>query len=475
MHDLRRQALLESGKTVSRRARSKNSTPASSMPNSPATSRATSRSRANSRGNSDDDGDGDNSDGTSFRFLARKHFHERNVTDFRDSVGSIDEVLNGDSFGISHDGWRAELLERIDEILARKGSTNQGRERAYKNYVHLLTAQYAEEEIDGKEDELVIAFLKSIREERSEKEAILAAKALAITIITSPLESIYEAASSPLKRSISASPSTRVQTAAIHTLGTCAFYSGAVDEEILSVMDYLLDIVSTDGATIDATDAPEPVTAALEEYTFLATLIDDMSAQSSDAVEVFVDQLSSTSSPVQIAAGEAVALLYEKSFKLWKPDEDPPLSTYAPNDIFSDPDFDLDDSGPKCVRLYPAYSRTDTLLHTLSQLANAHSHHLSKAAKKDLRSSFADIMTSVTYPTRAGPKFQNAIDQETGKRYGSRMTVKVHKEGVMRIDRWWKLVRLAGLRRVLQGGFVGHYEQNRVVFETLPILVTQRT
>ena len=361
----------------------------------------------------------------------------------------------------------------MEEILARKGSTNQGREKAYKTYIHFLTAQYAEEEIDGKEDELVIAFLRSIREERSEKEAILAAKALAITIITSPSETIYEAASSPLRRSISASPSIVVKTAAIHTLGTCTFYSGADDTEILSTMDYLLDIISTDGDTISAPDAPEPVTAALEEYAVLATLIDDMSAHSSDAIEILADQLSSTSPPVQIAAGESIALLYEKSFKPHSADSDPPLSTYPAADILSDPDFDSDSASPKFIRLYPAYSRTDTLLHTLSQLASTSSHHLSKSAKKDLRSSIADIITSVTYPTRAGPRYQNAIDQETGKRYGSRMVVKVHKEGVMRIDRWWKLVRLAGLRRVLQGGFVGHYERNGVVFETLPILVTR--
>ena len=46
--------------------------------------------------------------------------------------------------------------------------------------------------------------------------------------------------------------------------------------------------------------------------------------------------------------------------------------------------------------------------------------------------------------------------------------VRIHKTGVMRIDRWWKLHRLQGLRRVLQGGFVRHYESNEVVFETLP-------
>ena len=42
----------------------------------------------------------------------------------------------------------------------------------------------------------------------------------------------------------------------------------------------------------------------------------------------------------------------------------------------------------------------------------------------------------------------------------------------MRIDAWWKLTRLQGLKRVLQGGFVGHYEKNELVFDTLPIMMS---
>ena len=92
------------------------------------------------------------------------------------SVGSIDEMLNGDGVDKIPDAWQAELADRIEETLARKGSTVLGREKCYKTYVHLLTAQYAEEEIRGKETELVVAFLKSIKEEKSEKETMLALK-----------------------------------------------------------------------------------------------------------------------------------------------------------------------------------------------------------------------------------------------------------------------------------------------------------
>ena len=456
MHDLRKQVLLESGKTLSRKARSRQSTPASSKQTSPATSRAASRSRATSRAGSDDDGDGELSDETSF------------------SVGSIDEMLNGDSLDASTDAWRAELADRMEEILARKGSTNIGREKVYKTFTHLLRIQYAAEEIRGKEADLVATFLRSIREERSEKEALLAAKAIAVLLLTSPSDVLYESTSGPLKRAIYHSTSVAIKTGAIHAMSICTFYGGASDEGILDTMEFFLEVVTSDGHLIDAPDSAEAVSAALVEYGFLATLVDDLSESSEDAIEAFAEQLSSTHPQVQIAAGENIALLYEKSFKPYNPDEDSALSSYPTTDILTDPDLDSDPSirGPTFLRLYPAYRRTDQLTHTLSNLANLNTHHVSKSAKKELRSSFADVLNSVSYPTRTGPRYQNAIDQETGKRYGSRMVVKIHKEGTMKIDRWWKLVRLQGLRRVLQGGFVGHYERNPVVFETLPIFVT---
>ena len=285
-----------------------------------------------------------------------------------------------------------------------------------------------------------------------------------MTLVTSPSDLIYETTHTPLKRAISHSPSSSVKTAAIHTLGACTFWGGASDDEIIENMEFLLDIVSSDGHVIEAPDEPEPVTAALEEWGFLCTLIDDISPQSEDAVEAFAEQITSSYPAVQIAAGENIALLYEKSFKQIDFDEDN-LAVYADTDLITDPDDDSDK--PRLIRLYPAYRRTDLLINSLQSIASISSHHLSKADRKALRTNFTDILNSVEYPTR-GPRYQNAIDQETDKRYGSRMVVRIHKDGVMKIDRWWKLLRLQGLKRVLQGGFVTHYEKNEVVFETLP-------
>ena len=285
-------------------------------------------------------------------------------------------------------------------------------------------------------------------------------KALAMTIITCPSDLIYEAVAGPLKHTISDSLSIPSKTAAIHALGACTFYGGASDDEIIENMTYFLDIVSSDGDAISALDAPDPVTAALEEWGFLSTLVDDLSLESEEASDAFIDQLSSSDPSVQIAAGENIALLYEKSYRTASADDD-----YSDSDIISDPDSTP--GAPKLVQAYVPYHNTTQLTHTLSGLASLSTHRLSKKDQKSIRTHFADILNSVENPTR-GPRYQNAVSHETGKRYGSRMVVRIHRDGVMRIDKWWKLHRLQGLRRVLQGGFVTHYEKNEVVFESLP-------
>jgi hypothetical protein len=123
------------------------------------------------------------------------------------------------------------------------------------------------------------------------------------------------------------------------------------------------------------------------------------------------------------------------------------------------------------VKRYEVYRQKNQLKHTLSQLAKESSKYIAKKDRKTLHTNFADILNTVEHPSR-GPKYQKAIDQETGRRYGSRMTVRIHKTGSMKIDKWWKLHRLQAMRRILGGGFVVHYEHNEVVFDSLPIMIS---
>lgn len=300
------------------------------------------------------------------------------------------------------------------------------------------------------------------------RETTLALRAIELLVITSSDDKIYENTEPLLTRAIRDSTSNVVKTAAIHCLGACTIFGGAGEDGILEQMTFLLDIVASDGQSIDAADDPTSVTAALQVWGFLVTEIDDFESESEEAVQIFMDQLDSSDPGVQIAAGENIALLYEKSYTPQEDDE---------SDESEDPADESDEhaneiaSGPKLLKRYNAYHNTPELERQLQGLATIHSKRISKRDKKSLHSNFASILTTVENPGR-GPRYNMAIDQDTNRHYGSQLTVKIGRHGIMSIDRWWKWVRLSALRRILQGGFAEHYFQgNRAVLESLPVMM----
>ena len=286
-------------------------------------------------------------------------------------------------------------------------------------------------------------------------------------MVTLDSDTIYDDVADQLKRSIQSSESVEIQVNAIHALGVTAFFGGAGDDEILDIMTLFLDIIESDGASVNAQDEGNVVIAALEEWGLLATEIEDLEDETEAAIEAFVEQLESADAGVQIAAGENIALLYEKSFTIQEEDED--ISDVEDPD---DPEHRKD--GQKMVKRYQVYRRQDQLLHTLDELANVSTRRISKKDRKTLHSSFADIRNSVEKPTR-GPSYSTAIDQESGKAYGGgRMKVRINRNLEVRIDKWWKLQRLNALRRTLQGGFTYHYDQNELVSTALPFSMSAK-
>ena len=285
--------------------------------------------------------------------------------------------------------------------------------------------------------------------------------AIALTIITAPSDSVYDAIFPILKNVYTDSEHYSVKATAIHTLGAAVMFGGASETGIEEVMDTLLEIIESDGDSVGAADSGEVVAAACEEWGFLATTIEDIQDKTEVAMDAFVEQLESSNTSVQVAAGENIALLYEKSYTEREEDDDPP------SDEVDEDGYPIDSS---LVKRYEVYRQKHQLEHTLSQLANESSRRIAKKDRKALHVNFAHILNTVEYPQR-GPRYQKALHKDTHQRYGSRLTVRIHKTGTMKIDRWWKMHRLQALRRVLGGGFVVHYENNEVVFECLPCVV----
>lgn len=433
MHDLRKQVLLESKKTTSRKARSKITTPSSSKATSPARS-----SRAASRATSDDE-NGADSDG----LLSETGF---------------DDVLDtSNDSGVAQTS--AEVYEVIDGLVERKRSSAEGREERLAFLAHGLSGRVCDREVKGRMGELLPALLKCVKAGEREREVVLALRCLGLLAVTLASESkggeLYEELAPVVKTQVTDAMEPGVKVAALHALGLAVFYGGAAEEEVREVMEWMMEIAASDGVVAGAEDDAGVVKAALENWGFLATQVEDIEDLCETAMETFIDQLEAGDAGVQVAAGENVALVYEKSH------------TEAASD--DDEDNETNGHGPRMVERFAPVRNPHTLHANLTDLTKSSSKRISKADRKNLHTAFRDILSTVENPSR-GPRYSSALDDE-GREYGSRMKVGIGGGEKILIDAWWKLHRLNALRRVLKGGVGVHLEGNEGVASSLPVQV----
>ena len=233
-----------------------------------------------------------------------------------------------------------------------------------------------------------------------------------------------------------------------------------VDEK-KEIMEYLLEIISSDGQYVNANDSSEVVASALESWGVLVTQLEDVEFMVEIALEAFMEQLESTYLNVSIAAGENIALIYEKCCIRCEENEEVSNGEEL---------LELEDdsnAGTTIVKKCFLFKRENELRQLLSSLATISGPGISKKDRKLLHFNFADILKSVENPLR-GPRYHDAVNQKNNKNYGNRLTVKINRDNEIKIDRWWKLLRFMTLKRILQSGFMIHYEYNGVVFDCLP-------
>lgn len=294
--------------------------------------------------------------------------------------------------------------------------------------------------------------------------------ALAVTVITAPSSEIYESIYTTLKRAIIDFSDLRVKTEAIRTFAVASFYGDLSEDEIHGNLAFLLEIISSDGQYIDALDEPEPVAAALEAHGFLATLVDDFAMTSTEALEVFTDQLDSSSAAVLIAAGDNIALLYEKAYTPLEEEES--AEDFAASDVLAMEDPNGGRSTTYFIRRYALATNQHQLESRLASIQSHSGKAMSREDKRLVHASFADILHSVQNPTH-GPRFSTTVDPDTGREAGSSLKLKPagkKSQVAATIDKWWLLHRHRALRAALAGGFMAHYEVNEGIFGAVPVV-----
>lgn len=92
------------------------------------------------------------------------------------SVNSLDDVVGAEEPTL--EASDQDLRDRIEEIIDRKRSSEEGRETTLTAYNRQLMHQYCSEAVERSAAELYPALCKSIRPETGEKEACLALRGM---------------------------------------------------------------------------------------------------------------------------------------------------------------------------------------------------------------------------------------------------------------------------------------------------------
>ncbi|KAI0179559.1 interferon-related developmental regulator-domain-containing protein [Hypoxylon sp. FL1284] len=423
MPDMRKK-IFESGKTMSRKARSR----LESGQASPASSRG--GSRATSRHASDED----ESD--------------------HDSLGS--SVFNSDDSDDTGPVPPAETLHaHIVDLLDEKRDSGRDREIKLATYTELIRHHFSSEELEGRMSDILPILLKSIRSGRTAQGALWALKGLAITILTTGSEQIHETVYPMLKSLCQGTGyedgNEAVKIGCIRTMAVSTMCGGASETAAEDFLDFLLGIVESDGHVIDAGDSGPVVSAALDAWGFVASDADDLGEESTRAIEAFTEQLESADVDVQIAAGAAIALLLEAARDHEKETEEP----------------------------WNMHYDQDKLLQRLIALTKESSKSISKRNRRQLHSNFSSVVTSLELGK--GPGYSNArrfagnphtggnsqsggnkADLDDFEEYGYRQRYRIQNLSLI-IDTWSLSSRLNMLKIVLGNGLASHYLLNPVV------------
>ncbi|KAJ4302308.1 hypothetical protein N0V88_002451 [Collariella sp. IMI 366227] len=434
MSSLRRRAL-GAGKTISRKARSKPESGLSSANHSPNGSPAHSRagSQANSRPGS--------------RYASEDEFASDSEYDDTMSVGT--GSVSGGEEDASDNTWAERLQDRVTELQDRKRSSVQGREATLGAYSHILKHHFAQRQLDRSVAEILPIILRGIRSGASDQERLRSIKAFTLTILTCPSETVFEQAQPVLKAACNDAEDEEIKVAAIHALCFAVTYGGGSSTAADETLDYFLEIIESDGQFVGATDSVAVVTAALQAWAFVASHMDDLIEQSEAAMETFMEQLDSSEPDVQTAAGVNIALLFESARE------------------------HEEETGEKVDMQYNQHR----IMTRMGEIVRDSSKSVSKKERRNLRASFASIVTSLErgkgpgYSTagRSGPnphKGGAKTDDSEFHEFGYKEKIRIHGQ-ILLIDTWSLHARAEMLKILLGGGFGAHYIENPVVREIL--------
>ncbi|TQV92885.1 hypothetical protein V2A60_003810 [Cordyceps javanica] len=431
---------LKGNKTVSRKAVKSGRASGAVTPQgsgSPMASLLTSptHSTTHSRPASDSDSDGSDFD----------------LDDMMSSIHSADSLETPGDDGATGPALDTDAL--LQAIQDRKHNNTELREQYLDAFVRFMRTRYSEDThlwLDGAAASLTDAFLKGANRGDSPRERLLSLQSYCITLGTVEDMEVYEGAARALRQILLDEDDDACRVWALHALAMSVLYGGGAEDAALETMEYLVDIVQTDGESVEAHDNAAVVAAALLAWGFVAAHVDDYSDYADAAIDALTDQLDSSDVEVQSNAAMCVALVYESS----KAHE---AETGKPFQLQYDP---------------------QRLVGRIAELARLSAKSTSRRSRRELREALTSVVTSLE--RGVGPYYSTALympekdervppaqrTDDGRAEYGYRYKLRLQNRAA-RVDTWSLYFRVTLMKLLFRGGLDKHMFVNPVVSECL--------
>ncbi|QPG97281.1 hypothetical protein C2857_006079 [Epichloe festucae Fl1] len=375
--------------------------------------------------------------------------HSRVASDVSDSEDDNDfefddmmsSVHSGGSGAATPDEGAREVdaLALIDNLQDKKHNNSDVREQLLEMYLRVLRTKYNAEThywLDPAAAALVELFLKEADRGATARERLLSLQAYCLTVGTAEDLDMFESSEGALKQILIDDDDDECKVYAIYALCMAVLYAGGLEEAALEVMQYLVDIVQSDGESVESHDNASVVSAAIIGWSFVASHVDDFSDLADTAMDAFVDQLDSSDTNIQCNAGQSIALIFESSRNHEQETGEPFQLPYDPQ----------------------------RLIGRTSELAKLSSKSVARKQRRDLRESLVSVVTSLE--RGVGPYYSTALSDDGQAEYGYRCRLRLGHHST-RIDTWSLFSRVNMMKALFRGGLQHHVFVNPVVMECL--------
>ncbi|KAH7148863.1 interferon-related developmental regulator-domain-containing protein [Dactylonectria macrodidyma] len=379
-------------------------------------------------------------------------------SDFSDDDDFDIASVSDDSFGSSVENIEEgistfDAKQLIAELQDRKRNNAESRERFLELFISLVRCRYTSqthEWLDEAATELGELFIRSANRGMTARERQLSLWAFILTVCTSEDADVFEHGQNTLRQIITEDDDEECKVWAIYALCVAVLYGGGSEEAAQETLDYLVDIVQTDGESIEAHDNGLIVAASLQAWAFVASHVDDLSATADIAMDAFVEQLDSTDVKVQSHAAACIALIFEESRNHEEETGEPFQLPYDPQ----------------------------RLTGRMAELAKQSSKSVSKKHRKELREGLTNVVTSLERGVGPGysaagfaPDKRNRLavsdaNEDGIVEFGYRLKLR-SGNNVATIDTWSLSSRVDMLKVIFGGHLQKHIFINPVVSECL--------